>query len=74
LIGSLEDGTSFRHHVDPGTHSFTARTTIEDAQPVTVEAGEVYSVEGYLQMGVVVGHPKLRLVDQTKGAAAYARR
>jgi len=65
-LGKLTNGAWFVQAVQPGTHTFTAKTEPEfnDKLTLKVDAGETYFVEGVLAHGVVIGVPNLTPSDR----------
>lgn len=69
-IGTLQDGTYFVYHANPGQHAFTVTTDAASNQNITLQAGATY----YIKANVVRGHhlfqPALGVVFDLQGQAA----
>jgi Protein of unknown function (DUF2846) len=61
-IGTLQDGTYFVYHTNPGQHALTATTDTVSTQNFKLQAGAIY----YMEAGVVprqhLFQPSLRVV------------
>jgi hypothetical protein len=69
-IGTLQDGTYFIYHTNPGQHALTATTDTASTQNFKLQAGAIY----YIQAGVVsrqhLFQPTLSVVFDLQGQAA----
>ncbi|MDB5468634.1 MAG: hypothetical protein JWR84_194 [Caulobacter sp.] len=64
VLGQLGSGVYFAVDADPGVFSFSAATEAKDTMTIEVEEGEVYWIEGKLQVGMWVGQPNLTPSNQ----------
>lgn len=69
-IGVLQAGTFFFIEAEPGLHTYSAKTEVSDRLHVVVEAGRSHFIEGSVRLGLFVGQPELRLVNETEGKVA----
>lgn len=65
--GALKRGTFFFIHVEPGTHTYWAKTGAKDAVTLEVEVGQTYYVRGAVEPGFIVIRPKLTIVHEMEG-------
>jgi uncharacterized protein DUF2846 len=69
-IGTLQDGTYFIYHTNPGQHALTATTDTASTQNFKLQAGAIY----YIQAGVVsrqhLFQPTLSVVFDLQGQTA----
>jgi hypothetical protein len=69
-IGTLQDGTYFVYHANPGQHILAATTNTTSTQNLKFQAGATY----YIKAGVLPGHhlfqPSLSVVFDFQGQAA----
>jgi hypothetical protein len=69
-IGTLQDGTYFVYHANPGLHGLTASTDTASTQNFKLQAGAVY----YMEAGVVprqhLFQPSLSVVFDLQGQSA----
>lgn len=69
-IGTLQDGTYFIYHANPGLHSLTATTDSASTQTFQLQADATY----YIQAGVIPSQhlfqPSLSVVFELQGQAA----
>jgi hypothetical protein len=69
-IGTLQDGTHFVYHTNPGQHALTATTDTASIQNFKLQAGAIY----YRQAGVVprqhLFQPSLSVVFDLQGQSA----
>jgi uncharacterized protein DUF2846 len=69
-IGTLQDGTYFVYHANPGQHALTATTDTASTQNFTLQAGAIY----YIEAGVVsrqhLFQPSLKVVFDLQGQSA----
>jgi hypothetical protein len=69
-IGTLQDGTYFVYHANPGQHLLAATTDTTSTQNLKFQAGATY----YVKAGVVPSqhlfHPSLSVVFDLQGQAA----
>ena len=54
-----------------GLITLWARTEAKVELPITVEAGKEYYIRCGVSMGIIVGRPKLELVDEVKGKKEF---
>jgi hypothetical protein len=64
VLGQLGSGVYFAVDADPGVFSFSAATEAKDTKTLEIEEGEVYWIEGKLQVGMWVGQPNLTPSNQ----------
>lgn len=64
VLGQLGSGVYFAVDADPGVFSFSAATEAKDTMTLEIEEGEVYWIEGKLQVGMWVGQPNLTPSNQ----------
>lgn len=65
-LGKLSNGSYFIIDVAPGAHEYVVHSEVKDVLPVEIDEGEVYYVQGSLNMGVMVGRPNLSPSDKLK--------
>lgn len=69
-LGTLQDGTYFVYHANPGQHAFTVTTDTTATQNLNLQAGATY----YIKAGVVSSqhlfHPSLSVVFDLQGQSA----
>jgi uncharacterized protein DUF2846 len=69
-IGTLQDGTYFVYHANPGQHALTATTDTASTQNFKLQAGAIY----YIKAGIVPSQhlfqPSLSVVFDLQGQAA----
>jgi hypothetical protein len=69
-IGTLQDGTYFVYHANPGQHVLSATTNTTSSQNLKFQAGAIY----YVKVGVLPHHhlfqPSLSVVFDLQGQAA----
>jgi Protein of unknown function (DUF2846) len=69
-IGTLQDGTYFVYHTNPGLHALTATTDTASTQNFKLQAGAIY----YIEAGVVsrqhLFQPSLSVVFDLQGQMA----
>jgi len=69
-LGTLQDGTYFVYHANPGQHAFTVTTDTTATQNLNLQAGATY----YIKAGVVSSqhlfHPSLNVVFDLQGQSA----
>lgn len=58
-LGRLGNGDYFVLSAEPGKHEYTVHSEAKDVLTMELEAGEVYYVQGSLNMGFLVGRPNL---------------
>lgn len=61
-IGGLPNGSYFVAQASPGPHRYNAKTESTAEKTINIEAGKRYYVRGEVQMGLMVGRPKLTVV------------
>jgi hypothetical protein len=69
-VGTLQDGTYFVYHTNPGQHALTATTDTASTQKFKLQAGAIY----YIEAGVVshqhLFQPSLSVVFNLQGQSA----
>src|SRR5258705_8033465 len=69
-IGTLQDGTYFVYHTNPGQHALAATTDTASTQNFKLQAGAIY----YMEAGVVpsqhILRPSLSIVFDLQGRSA----
>lgn len=66
VIGAIANGTYFFNFAEPGEHIYTASTESEAARNLTVEAGKTYYIECSVAMGVLAGHPSIKIANEAE--------
>jgi hypothetical protein len=66
-VVSLRNGGYLPYFSQPGTVHFSAMTETESVALITVEAGGSYYLKGTVQMGLLMGRPKLQQVPDGVG-------
>jgi hypothetical protein len=69
-IGTLQDGTYFIYHANPGQHDFTATTDTTSTQNLKIQAGATYYVKARVVSSQHLFHPSLTIVFNLEGQAA----
>ena len=69
-IGTLQDGTYFIYHANPGQHVFTATTDTTSTQNLKLQAGASYYVKARVVSRQHLFHPALTVVFNLQGQAA----
>jgi hypothetical protein len=69
VIGFLKGGELFTVQVDPGPHTFSVQSEVQDALNIEVEAGETHFVLGSVTMGWGAGRFNLSPSDASVFAA-----
>jgi len=69
-IGTLQDGTYFIYHANPGEHVFTAITDTTSTQNLKLQAGATYYVQAQVVSSQHLFHPSLSIVFDLQGQAA----
>jgi len=69
-IGTLQDGTYFIYHANPGQHVFTATTDTTSTQNLKLQAGATYYVNARVVSSQHLFHPSLTIVFDLQGQAA----
>jgi hypothetical protein len=69
-IGTLQDGTYFIYHANPGQHVFTAITDTTSTQNLKLQAGGTYYVQAQVVSSQHLFHPSLSIVFDLQGQAA----
>ncbi len=64
VIGALAHGTYFFVFADPGRHTYSATTEATSSRTLEVEGGKTYYIEASVELGVLAGHPALRIANQ----------
>ena len=63
-VTRLYNGGYYPHHTNPGEKHIEATTEASDELSLTAKKGERYFVKGGLSLGLVVGHPILKVIDE----------
>ena len=63
-LGKLSNGAYFVQTVDPGKHTFTAKTENTDKLTLEIDDGETYYVKGGLSMGLVIAEANIAPSDK----------
>ena len=66
VIGALAHGTYFFVFADPGKHTYTATTEATSSRTLDVEAGKTYYIEASVEMGLLAGHPALKIASDAE--------
>jgi hypothetical protein len=66
VIGALAHGTYFFVFADPGKHTYSATTEATSSRTLDVEAGKTYYIEASVEMGVLAGHPSLKIASDAE--------
>lgn len=61
-----KSGDSFFIDIEPGTHQFWSRAASRNDVVIVVEAGKTSYVQATVKMGLAVGRPVLKEVDESK--------
>ncbi len=69
-IGTLQDGTYFIYHANPGQHVFTATTDTTSTQNLNLQAGATYYVKARVVSSQHLAHPSLSVVFDLQGQTA----
>jgi hypothetical protein len=69
-IGTLQDGTYFIYHANPGQHVFTATTDTSSTQNLTLQTGATYYVRASVVRSQDLFQPSLAVVYYLQGQAA----
>ena len=69
-IGTLQDGTYFIYHANPGQHVFVATTDTTSTQNLNLMAGATYYVKASVVSSQHLFHPSLSVVFDLQGQAA----
>jgi hypothetical protein len=69
-IGTLQVGTYFVYHANPGQHAITATTDTASTQNFKLQAGATYYIEAAVVSHQHLFQPSLRVVFDLQGQAA----
>ena len=69
-IGTLQNGTYFVYHADPGQHTLTATTDTASTQNVKLQAGATYYMKASVVSSRHLFHPSLSVVFDLQGQTA----
>jgi hypothetical protein len=69
-IGTLQDGTYFVYHANPGQHLLAATTDTTSTQNLKFQAGATYYVKAGVRPGQHLFHPALSVVFDLQGQSA----
>ena len=69
-IGTLQNGTYFIYHANPGQHVFTATTDTTSTQNFKLQAGAIYYIEAAVVSRQDLFQPSLRVVFDLQGQTA----
>ncbi len=72
-IGALHSGTFLYRDIDPGQHTFWSQVISKDSITVDVVAGKTYYIKGVVQIGLLVGRPKLSVVSEAEAKSSIAK-
>ena len=71
-LGILTNGGVLYKYFEPGHHTFYSQVLSGDTVIIEVAAGQVYFVQGLVKLGVAVGRPNFKRVDEQTGRAAVS--
>jgi hypothetical protein len=71
-LGILTNGGVLYKYFEPGHHTFYSQVLSGDTVIIEVEAGKAYFVQGLVKLGVAVGRPNFKRVDEATGRAAVS--
>ena len=69
-IGTLQNGTYFVYHANPGQHSFTATTDTASTQNFRLQSGATYYIKASVVPSQHLFQPSLGVVFDLQGQAA----
>jgi hypothetical protein len=69
-IGTLQAGTFFVYHANPGQHTLTATTDTTSSQKFTLQAGAVYYIKATVVSSQHLFQPSLSTVFDLQGQSA----
>ena len=69
-IGTLQDGTYFVYHANPGVHALTATTDTAATQNFTLQPGATYYIKANVARKQETFQPSLSVVFDLQGQAA----
>jgi Protein of unknown function (DUF2846) len=69
-LGTLQDGTYFIYHANPGQHVFTATTDTTSTQNIKLQSGATYYVQARVVRRQDLFRPSLVVVFDLQGQAA----
>ncbi|MBV8277780.1 MAG: DUF2846 domain-containing protein [Verrucomicrobia bacterium] len=69
-IGTLQDGTYFVYHANPGVHALTSTTDTATTQNFTLQAGATYYIKAIVARKQETYQPSLSVVFDIQGQAA----
>ena len=69
-IGTLQDGTYFIYHANPGEHVFTAITNTTSTQNLKIQVGATYYVQTRVVSSQHLFHASLGVIFDLQGQAA----
>jgi hypothetical protein len=69
-IGTLQDGTYFIYHANPGQHTLTATTDTVSTQRIKLQAGATYYIEAGVVSSQHLFRPSLSVVFNLQGQSA----
>ncbi|HYY28337.1 MAG TPA: DUF2846 domain-containing protein [Chthoniobacterales bacterium] len=69
-LGTLQDGTYFIYHANPGQHVFTATTDTASTQNMKLQSGATYYVQARVVRSQDLFQPTLVVVFDLQGRAA----
>jgi hypothetical protein len=69
-IGTLQNGTYFIYHANPGQHVFTVTTDTTSTQNLKLQAGATYYVKASVVSSQHLYHPSLSVVFDLQGQTA----
>lgn len=75
-IGNLSNGSMLYEYLDPGQHTFRARSpSVDGSDSITlnVAAGDLYYVQGEILWGIPAGRPKFSQQPEAQALAAIKK-
>jgi hypothetical protein len=69
-IGTVQDGTYFVYHTNPGQHALTATTDTASTQNFKLQAGAIYYMEAVVISRQHLFQPSIRVVFDLQGQTA----
>lgn len=66
VIGAIAHGTYFFVFAEPGRHTYSASTEGTSSRTLDVEAGKTYYIEASVEMGILAGHPSLKIANDAE--------
>jgi uncharacterized protein DUF2846 len=69
-VGTLQDGTYFVYHTNPGQHALTATTDTASTQNFKLESGAIYYMEAGVAPQEYLFQPSISVVFDLQGQSA----